>query len=153
MAVAEVHRRLYTSDDVQTVSLDQYLDALVKDLRHASSDYRLQQLTLMAEPLSLDPDRAVAIGVIVNELVINALKYAYPEGSGPIRVGLQRLNGQRAMLSVEDEGIGIDNTQAISSGLGQRIVQAMATKLGAEVQQASQSPGTKVVISFELAQH
>ena len=153
LAVAEVHKRLYTSEDVQSVSLDQYLTALVEDLRRSSAAEGLSQLTIEAEPLALHPDRAIAIGVIVNELVLNALKYAYPNSTGPIRVGLARVNGRHAVLSVEDDGIGIrPNATPSSTGLGQRIVNAMAHKLGAEVSQPTDAAGTKVVISFELVE-
>jgi two-component sensor histidine kinase len=151
MAVAQVHKRLYTSNDVQSVSVDQYLTALVDDLsRTEASD--VVPLTLAVEPLELDPDRAVAIGVIVNELVLNAMKYAYPEQKGPIRVGLKRMNGKRAVLSVEDDGIGHDiKLSPRSTGLGRSIVGAMASRLGADVVYDPAHSGTRVVITFECA--
>ncbi|HWV52342.1 sensor histidine kinase [Pseudorhodoplanes sp.] len=149
MAVAQVHKRLYTSNDVQSVSVDQYLAALVEDLAKTDiSDTPV--LSLAAEPLDLDPDRAVAIGVIVNELVLNAMKYAYPAEKGPIRIGLKRVNGKRAMLSVEDDGIGHDiKTTPRSTGLGRSIVGAMANRLGADVVYDPSHSGTRVVITFE----
>ena len=86
--------------------LDQYLEALLEDLRRSAEGERLTQLTLTAEPIEIDPDRAVAVGIIVNELVINAVKYAYPDGSGPIHVELSRA-GDQVDLSVVDQGIGL----------------------------------------------
>ncbi|MGZ3359298.1 MAG: response regulator, partial [Xanthobacteraceae bacterium] len=65
MAVAQVHRRLYTSEDVKTVAIDQYLNALIEDLRNSTEDDAFAQLSLAADPVETDPDRAVAIGVIV----------------------------------------------------------------------------------------
>ena len=151
MAVAQVHKRLYTSDDVQSVSVDQYLAALVEDLAQTDAS-DTSALSLAAEPLDLDPDRAVAIGVIVNELVLNAMKYAYPAEKGPIRIGLKRVNGKHAMLSVEDDGIGHDiKTLPRSTGLGRSIVGAMATRLGADVVYDPAHAGTRVVITFECA--
>jgi len=151
MAVAQVHKRLYTSHDLQSVSIDQYLMALIDDLSK-TDDSDLSPLTLDAEALELDPDRAVAIGVIVNELVLNAMKYAYPEQKGPIRVGLKRVNGERAVLTVEDDGVGYDvKTKPKSTGLGRSIVGAMATRLGAEVVNDPSHSGTRVVITFETA--
>ncbi len=87
-AVAQVHRRLYTSHDLKSVLLNQYLEALLEDLRRSAEGNRMSRLTLKAEPIEIDPDRAVAIGIIVNELVMNAVKYAYPDCAGPIHVEL-----------------------------------------------------------------
>ena len=150
MAVAQVHRRLYTSEDVKTVAIDQYLNALIEDLRNSTEDDAFAQLSLAADPVETDPDRAVAIGVIVNELVINALKYAYPMGKGPIRVGLKaRDEGGNAVISVEDDGVGFANSAPVgSTGLGQRIVKAMADKLGARISHDALHRGTRIEIAF-----
>jgi two-component sensor histidine kinase len=152
MAVAQVHRRLYTSDDVQSVALDQYLKALVDDLRSSSEHGDGNSLTLEAEPVELDPDKAVAVGVVVTELVLNATKHAYPDGKGPIRVRLRSAAEGRVLLSVEDDGIGRSHgTEAgpRSQGLGRMIVKAMATKLNAEWGQDDTHPGMRVTLQFE----
>src|SRR5215472_11933963 len=106
-AVAQVHRRLYTSHDLKSVVLNQYLESLLEDLRRSAEGNRMSRLTLHAEPVEIDPDRAVAIGIIVNELVMNAVKYAYPDRAGPIHVQL-RAAGDDVELSIADNGVGLN---------------------------------------------
>lgn len=151
MAVAQVHRRLYTSDDVQTVALDQYLAALTTDLAGSAEDGEKNQLSLETEPVEVDPDKAVAVGVVVTELVLNAVKYAYPDGKGPIRIKLSAAPGDRVLLSVEDDGVGRApaGQGRNPEGLGRMIVRAMATKLGAEWGQDEAHAGMRVTLAFD----
>jgi two-component sensor histidine kinase/CheY-like chemotaxis protein len=150
-AVAQVHRRLYTSHDLKSVLLNQYLDALLEDLRRSAEGNRMSRLTLKAEPVEIDPDRAVAIGIIVNELVMNAVKYAYPDCAGPIHVDL-RAQGDDLALSIADDGVGLNvKTDPRSTGMGQRIVTAMASKLEASVERDPTHTGTRIVLRFRRA--
>jgi two-component sensor histidine kinase len=150
-AVAQVHRRLYTSHDLKSVLLNLYLDALLEDLRRSAEGNRMSRLTLRAEPIEIDPDRAVAIGIIVNELVMNAVKYAYPDGAGPIEVNLNA-QGDSLVLSIADEGVGLNvKTDPRSTGMGQRIVSAMASKLEASVERDPAHAGTRIVVRFRRA--
>jgi two-component sensor histidine kinase len=147
-AVAQVHRRLYTSHDLKSVLLNQYLEALLEDLRRSAEGNRMSRLTLKAEPVEIDPDRAVAIGIIVNELVMNAVKYAYPDGAGPIHVELAA-QGDNLLLSIADDGVGLNvKTDPRSTGMGQRIVTAMASKLEASVERDPAHVGTRIVLRF-----
>ncbi len=150
-AVAQVHRRLYTSHDLKSVLLNQYLDALMEDLRRSAEGNKMSRLTLKAEPIEIDPDRAVAIGIIVNELVMNAVKYAYPDGAGPIHVDLKGEDDD-LVLSIADDGVGLNaKSDPRSTGMGQRIVTAMASKLEASVERDSAHAGTKIVLRFPRA--
>jgi two-component sensor histidine kinase len=152
LAVAQLHRRLYTSDDVKQVSVDQYLTGLVEDLRRSAENNQLAQLTIEVDPINVHPDRAVAIGVIVNELVTNAQKYAYPEGKGPIRVQLKSQGASEARVTVEDDGAGYPESDAPApTGLGQRIVNAMAAKLDGKIVRDAKHRGTRVTVTFALA--
>ena len=147
-AVAQVHRRLYTSHDLNSVMLNQYLDALLEDLRRSAEGNRMSRLTLTSAAVEIDPDRAVAIGIIVNELVMNAVKYAYPNGAGPIHITLDA-DADDLTLAIADEGIGLQAKQdSRSTGMGQRIVSAMASKLGAEAVRDPAHNGTRIVLRF-----
>jgi two-component sensor histidine kinase len=150
-AVAQVHRRLYTSHDLKSVLLNQYLDALLDDLRRSAEGNRMSRLTLKAVQVEIDPDRAVAIGIIVNELVMNAVKYAYPDQAGPIHVEVGA-DGDELTLSIADNGVGLGaKSDPRSTGMGQRIVSAMAAKLEASVERDPKHDGTKIVLRFRRA--
>jgi len=150
-AVAQVHRRLYTSHDLKSVLLNQYLDALLDDLRRSAEGNRMSRLTLKAVQVEIDPDRAVAIGIIVNELVMNAVKYAYPDQAGPIHVEVGA-DGDELTLSIADNGVGQGaKSDPRSTGMGQRIVSAMAAKLEASVGRDPNHDGTKIVLRFRRA--
>ena len=150
-AVAQVHRRLYTSHDLKSVLLNQYLDALLEDLRRSTEGDRMSRLTLKAEPIEIDPDRAVAIGIIVNELVMNAVKYAYTDCTGPIHVALTS-DGDDLLLSISDDGVGLNGRiDPRSTGMGQRIVSAMASKLEASVERDPNHAGTRILLRFQRA--
>src|SRR5258707_5380259 len=150
-AVAQVHSRLYTSQDLKNVMLNQYLGALLEDLRRSAEGNKMSRLTLKAKPVEIDPDRAVAIGIIVNELVMNAVKYAYPDGAGPIHVELTA-QGDDVLLSIADDGVGLNvKTDPRSTGMGQRIVTAMASKLDASVERDPAHAGTRIMLKFRRA--
>src|SRR3989441_9331581 len=147
-AVAQVHRRLYTSHDLKSVLLNQYLEALLEDLRRSAEGNKMSRLTLKAEPIEIDPDRAVAIGIIVNELVMNAVKYAYPDGAGPIHVELKP-EGEDLVVAIADDGVGLNaKADPRSTGMGQRIVSAMAAKLDASAERDPDHHGTRIVLRF-----
>jgi two-component sensor histidine kinase len=149
LAVAKVHRSLYTSDNVQSVALHRYLEALTEDIQNAAGDDSSSALlTLECDPIEIEPDRAVAVGVMVTELILNARKHAYPNGGGPIRVRLQAAQPHQSVLSVEDDGIGFDKPPE-GTGLGTVIVKAMSQKLGAEIHYELKRPGTRVSVSFD----
>ena len=91
----------------------------------------------------LPTDRAIPIGLIVNELVTNAVKYAFPgETKGTVMVTLKRVPGE-LRLTVADDGKGIDLRRA-NSGLGGRLVEGFAQQLGGQVERESGSQGTTV---------
>lgn len=149
-AIAQVHRRLYTSGDVEYVSMDDYLRALVAELEQTwSTPASPRTLRLTAEPIKLKTDRAVSLGVIVNELVTNACKYAYgPEKGGEVRVILGRGDDGHFRLSVEDDGVGMPKDGRIKgTGLGTKLVRAMASSLQAKIEFDPGHRGVRTTLS------
>ncbi|NIJ07073.1 two-component sensor histidine kinase/CheY-like chemotaxis protein [Sphingomonas vulcanisoli] len=149
-AIAQVHRRLYTSDDVETVAMDEYLASLVEELGQTwSTSAARRDLKLFAEPVRLSTDRAVAVGVIVNELISNACKYAYAaDRDGEIRVRLRSEDDGRFELRVEDDGCGMPADGSIKgTGLGSKLIRSMANSLGSTLAYVDEGVGTKVTMS------
>ena len=155
-AVAHVHRRLYTSSDMATVAMDEYLAGLVEELGKsvgpdAGGGEASPRLSLRAEPMRVTTDQAVSLGVIVTELVTNAVKYAYAPGeNGEIRVVLEDAGEGRAILTVEDDGPGLGDGAPKGTGLGAKIVSAMAGGLRSAVEFDADHPGVRAQLVFDL---
>lgn len=152
-AIAGVHRHLYTTDDVRSVNLGDYLQSLAAELETTMQPKETAtRIVVNVQNIAIPTEKAASVGVIVTELVTNALKYAYAEGeAGEIRIGLSRTDDQVIGLVVEDDGIGWDGTGAPQgTGLGSRIVKAMAASLGADVSYANKLPGTQVGLQFSV---
>jgi two-component sensor histidine kinase len=153
-AIGQVHRRLYTADNVESVDMQEYLAALVDELAETwSSTDAPRALQLAAEPIRLPTDRAVSLGVIVNELVSNACKYAYgPNSSGEIRIKLTREGDQFFLLAVEDDGCGIvKDAPARGTGLGTRVIRAMAQSLQSAVEYDPTHTGVRATLRASVA--
>ena len=109
------------------------------------------RLSLRAEPMRVTTDQAVSLGVIVTELVTNAVKYAYAPGEGgEIRVVLETAAEGRAILTVEDDGPGLGDGTPKGTGLGAKIVSAMAGGLRSTVQFDADHPGVRAQLVFDL---
>jgi two-component sensor histidine kinase len=107
------------------------------------------RIIVEAAPLRLATDKAVSVGVIVNELITNALKYAFPDGQGgTIRVGLA-VRDDQAVLTVEDDGVGHSESEPPKgTGLGTLIIGAMAKTLQGSVERQPAEFGSRTVLSF-----
>ncbi|HVZ05089.1 response regulator [Hyphomicrobium sp.] len=149
LAIAGVHRRLYTSDDVRTVDIKEYLGSLVDDLKIAMADEgRTHPIHLECVPLSLPTDKAVSVGIVATELVTNAFKYAYPNHQGDIRVEVMR-NDDTCILMVEDDGIGYNaQAAAAGTGLGSKVISSMTTRLQGTLSYRPTAKGTRAVLEF-----
>lgn len=153
-AVMLVHRRLYTSDEVSSIEIDKYLMSMAEELQTSvlAADQG-HKIIVSAAPLRISTDKAVSVGVIVNELITNALKYAFPSGKdGTIRVGLNISGQDLAILTVEDDGVGYaEDATPKGTGLGTLIIGAMAKTLQGAVERQAAEIGSRTVLSFPMA--
>lgn len=148
-AIAGVHRHLYTSEDTRWVQIADYLNGLIGELETTmQSQNRTASIQVKVESFHLPTDKVASLGVIVTELVTNALKYAYVNRDpGEVRIFLNR-EGDQIRLVVEDDGVGWAGVGVPQgTGLGSRIVKAMAHSLDAQIAYG-EGPGTRVLFTF-----
>jgi len=146
--IAYLHDRLYRADDVEHVDAQDYLDAIVENLETGLlADARIA-IVREVEPFDLHVDQAVPVGLIVNELITNAAKYAFAPGQpGRITVRLRR-RGARATLAIADNGHGMADGAA--AGVGTRLVRSLAGQLGGKLR-TTRAPGLAYTLTFPLA--
>jgi PAS domain S-box-containing protein len=136
-SMALIHQALYESKDFARVDFGSFLDVLVPNLVSSYSvDPGLISLSIDSADVSLPISAAVPCGLIVNELISNALKHAFPAGMrGHIQIELTREPDNFTALNVSDDGIGIPDSfdLADATTLGLQLVSLLADQLGAEV--------------------
>ena len=149
-AIAQVHKRLYTSSDIRTVQLDSYLNQLVRDLhRSVTSQKSITRITFDCPMIAVSIDRAISLGVILSELITNASKYAYPgDLRGEVRVRVVCTDGHEARLEVDDDGIGITDKAPQGTGLGTQIMEALAHGLDGRLEVVKLERGTRAILHF-----
>lgn len=150
-AIAQVHKRLYTSQDIRAVQLDIYLTELVRDLhRSVTSQKSITRITFECPPLAVSIDRAISLGVILSELITNVTKYAYPgDMRGEVRVQIIPGADGIARLQVDDDGVGISGAAPTGTGLGTQVMDALAHGLGGRIELTRMARGTRAILYFE----
>jgi PAS domain S-box-containing protein len=151
-AIASVYEKLYASEDLETVDMSAYAETLARSI---FATYNLDPgritLSTAVEALRLDSKRCVPFGLALNELLSNALKYAYPGGErGEIRVGLRGEAGG-ALLAVEDDGRGIPEEfrGPDCESMGMVLLRSFARQLGGSLE-LDCSAGTRALLRFPL---
>ena len=145
MSVATVQKQLAVSA-VKMVQLRPYLSHLCESIGASMiRDPNQLSIKITADDSSVEADVSISLGLVVTELVINALKHAFPLGQiGHIEVDYEQTGGDWT-LSVSDDGVGMKTNGATpKAGLGTTIVQALATQLDAEITVTDNDPGTMV---------
>lgn len=147
-AIASGHRRLRLGADFETASADAFLTAVVEDMQapHKDGDIRFET---RFDPVIINARDATTIGIVLGELVTNALKHAFPdERAGTIWISLLAEDDGSVVLAVEDDGIGIAPDAPVEQqGLGTLVIKQLARQFGGEpVVSARPGGGTRVAL-------
>lgn len=146
-AVSMVHSRLYRVDATASIDLARYFTELIDDLGSSMGSDWSAQLQHDLAPICVDAGRAVTLGLVLTELIINAQKYAYDGGPGPVRVRLEE-DGDALRLIVEDAGKG--GHQA-GEGFGSMMIQSLVGQLNGHLDYRDACPGLCVVLKAPVA--
>ena len=151
VVLARVYDRLHMGAGVAAIDARDFLTSLISDLQTTLADDRDITLRVEAAAVDLSSSQAVNIGLIVNELVTNALKHGYPDSQeGEIRIRLSKA-AEALELEVADDGVGLGADVRPGSS-GQRLVRALAAQLGGAADWQVDG-GTKVRVKIPLAEN
>jgi two-component sensor histidine kinase len=149
--VGRAYERLAYNADYENIGLVSYLREVIHDLETAVAPCKVQLEA--PEEIQFAADRAILVALVINELVLNAGKYAYPNSTdGLIWVRVVRTEKNLVLVSVRDEGTGlpVGFDPATSKRLGTRLINALAKQLGAELTRPVSIVGTNFTLLIPL---
>jgi two-component sensor histidine kinase len=143
-----IHEALYTAEEFSRISLHTYLKEL-GNIVHESfqTDDADIELAFQLEPCKVNTDRAIPIGLIANEILINAYKYAF-EGKekGTITLQLEHID-DKVKLEIRDNGVGMPD-QTPDNTLGMKLIRQLSTQIDANLSIRSNTNGTSYMLEF-----
>ncbi|QCR23486.1 two-component regulator propeller domain-containing protein [Pontibacter sp. SGAir0037] len=152
-SMALLHERLYQHQDLSSIDLDDYIRGICESL-YASYGTSTKQiaLELHVPNIKVDIDSAITLGLIVNELISNTLKYAFQGSTGILRIELRHQYNQSYILSVCDNGKGLpfDFETRKENSFGVQLISSLAKKLNGSVTFSS-NHGTSSILYFDLS--
>lgn len=146
-SMSMIHQKLYQSKSLAAIEMKDYFENLGNQILSTYDAQDRVKISFAMKPLELDVDLAVPIGLIVNELLTNSLKYAFPHKSdGEITISLKEV-GQRLYLDVSDDGIGKQEGHTLGTGFGTRLIELLTRQLDGKMRLNHQT-GTSVSFEF-----
>ena len=147
ITMANLHEQLYRSDDVANIEVSKHISLLINDLVATYALDKNIKLDIEIEEIPLTMEQLVPLGLVINELITNALKYAFVNASeGEIKVHLKRYGSDAFLLLIGDNGLGLDSNN-IKEGLGSKLVNLFVKQLGGTIRRLNQK-GTYFELKF-----
>ncbi len=151
-AMALIHQKLYQNDDLSVIEMQGYIESLVNSVQSVfkKGGHNIN-ITIDAEGVELDIDRAIPFGLVLNELVSNSFKYAFPEGRENNKIYIHlRKNGQQGFFEYSDNGIGLpeDSEERVDSSMGIRLMNRLVNQLQSTLNIDKTSEGVRFWFNF-----
>ena len=152
-SMSMIHQKLYQGTNLSTIEMKEYLIDLSKHILDSYGSEQNVDFIYELEDMQLDVDSAIPIGLIVNELLTNSFKHAFPEeGKGHIQITCQYLAKDRILLEVADNGIGLlefDKEDDQGSGFGTQLIDLLIQQLDGSIMTIN-GEGTKIRMEFDV---
>ena len=152
-SIAVIHEMLYQSDNIARIEFNTYLEKLVGNLINTlKKENQLIHLEIEATDIYMNLETAIPLGLIINEVVTNALKYAFADRkNGTISIQIEPQSEQKYILYIGDNGIGIpkDFDPLKSKSLGSKLIQSLSYQMSGQAKLDNSKVGTNYVISFK----
>jgi two-component system, sensor histidine kinase PdtaS len=149
-AISLIHQKLYLSENTSSINMPQYIDELVNYLQDSLDTGNRIVFQQAVEPLSLDVTQAIPLGLIINEGIVNAIKYAFPnQQQGIVRVSLQHDGPGYLLLSIADNGVGLPSDVEIikQDSLGFSLMHGLTNQLDGSFSMETKQ-GVQILIRF-----
>ncbi|MFT5736969.1 MAG: two-component sensor histidine kinase [Maribacter sp.] len=153
-AMALIHQKLYQNDDLSVIEMQSYIESLINSVQsvYKKGGHNIN-ITIDAEGVELDIDRAIPFGLILNELVSNSFKYAFPndEDDGKIYIHIRQLSGQEGFFEYTDNGVGLpeDTKERANSSMGIRLMNRLANQLQTNLNTDRTADGVRFWFNFK----
>jgi len=150
-SMSMIHQRLYQGKNLAAIEIDDYFINLGNHIIDSFGVESRISLDYDVENIELDIDTAIPLGLIVNELLTNALKYAFPNGKrGKLKIGFKKTSNQTFILEVTDNGIGQKKSDIYEgTGFGTQLIKLLVMQLDGKLEYQSKK-GTSVHLEFKL---
>lgn len=147
-SIGIVHQKLYLGENPGTIELKDYFSNLSENILDSFGAEQRVKIELIMEKLFIDIDTAIPLGLIVNELITNTIKYAFLPGQiGHVRINLEKTQGNSLHLVVEDDGIGKSDHTA-GTGFGTQLISLLTKQLNGSIKEETGN-GTRIVFDFK----
>lgn len=153
-AMALIHQKLYQNDDLSVIEMQGYIESLINSVQsvYKKGGHNIN-VTIDAEGVELDIDRAIPFGLMLNELVSNSFKYAFPndEENGNIYIHIRKNVGQDGYFEYSDNGIGLpeDSDEKANSSMGIRLMNRLANQLQTTLNNDKSVEGVRFWFNFK----
>jgi light-regulated signal transduction histidine kinase (bacteriophytochrome) len=146
LAVSAVHRRLWRSDQIQSIGFDTYMRELRDGLVEEWGSNWNEHIRVWTTPVLVPTDTAVTLALIVTELLTNTVKHAYCGASGPVDITVGGTPNGGIKIAVADRGTGMKREER-PGGFGSRLIHSLTAQIKGKIDFEDNRPGTKVILS------